>query len=40
MATPWTRSAPSASTATAATSDESMPPDSPITASANPFFPR
>ena len=32
--------APSASTATAATSDESTPPDSPITASTKPFFVR
>ena len=40
MATPWTWAAPTASTATAATSDESMPPDSPITASLNPFLPR
>ncbi len=38
MVTPWTCSGPRASTATAATRDESMPPDSPMTASVNPFL--
>ena len=40
MATPWTCSGPTASTATAATSEESIPPDRPMTASLNPFLPR
>jgi len=38
MERPWTCPAPSASTAMVATSDESTPPDSPITASVKPFF--
>ncbi len=38
MVTPWTWSEPSASTAMVATNEESMPPESPITAPANPFF--
>ena len=38
MLTPCTWSAPSASTATQATMDESIPPESPITTSVNPFF--
>ena len=37
---PCTRSGPSASTATVATNEESMPPDRPMTASAKPFFER
>jgi hypothetical protein len=36
--TPCTLSAPSASTAIAATSEESMPPDSPSTTLRKPFF--
>ena len=36
--TPWTCSDPSASTAIAATSAESMPPDRPMTTSEKPFF--
>ena len=40
MDTPCTWSAPMASTATTATSVESMPPDRPITTSVNPFFTR
>ena len=36
--TPATFSRPSASTATAATSDESMPPERPMTTRLNPFF--
>ena len=40
IATPWTCSAPSASTAMVATSDESTPPDSPSTTSVKPFFSR
>jgi hypothetical protein len=36
--TPYTRSAPSASTASAATSAESMPPESPSTTDGMPFF--
>ena len=38
IATPCTRSGPSASTAIAATSDESIPPDSPTTQSTKPFL--
>jgi hypothetical protein len=38
MTTQLTRSGPSASTATSATSAESMPPDRPKTTSPNPFF--
>ena len=38
MSTPTTWSAPSASAAIAATSDESMPPESPISTSAKPFL--
>ena len=38
IATPWTWAGPTASTAIAATSDESIPPDSPMTQSAKPFF--
>ncbi len=38
MVTPCTCSAPSASTAMVATSEESIPPESPITASEKPFF--
>jgi hypothetical protein len=38
MLTPVTFSRPRASTAMAATSDESMPPDSPITTCLKPFF--
>ncbi len=38
MSTPTTRSGPSASTAIAATSDESMPPESPMSTSVNPFL--
>ncbi len=38
MSTPVTRSGPSASAAIAATSDESMPPDSPMSTRSNPFF--
>ena len=37
---PCTRSAPSASAAIVATSDESMPPERPMTASRNPFLAR
>ena len=33
-----TRPGPMASTATAATSEESIPPDSPMTTSSKPFF--
>ena len=40
MATPWTWSAPTASTATAATREESIPPDRPMTASVKPFLRR
>ena len=36
--TQWTRSAPSASTARAAVSAESIPPETPITTSRKPFF--
>jgi len=38
MVTPLTFSRPSASTAMAATSEESMPPDSPITTCLKPFL--
>ena len=38
MVTPWTWPGPRASTAMAATSEESMPPDSPMTASVKPFL--
>ncbi len=38
IVTPWTASAPSASTATHATSDESMPPLRPTTTPRKPFF--
>ena len=38
MATPWTVSGPRASTATAAISEESMPPDSPSTTGEKPHF--
>ena len=38
MATPFTRLAPSASTARAATSAESIPPDKPTTTLRKPFF--
>jgi hypothetical protein len=38
MSTPWTRSAPRASAAMAATNDESTPPDRPITTSWKPFL--
>jgi hypothetical protein len=38
MDTQWTRSAPSASTHSAAVTAESIPPETPITTSANPFF--
>ena len=38
MSTPMTCSGPSASTAMAATSDESMPPDRPMTTSVKPFL--
>ena len=40
MEMPCTREAPSASTAIVATSEESIPPDSPMTASVKPFLPR
>ena len=40
MAMPCTRAGPRASTATVATSEESIPPDRPITASEKPFFDR
>ena len=40
MDRPWTCPAPRASTAMAATSEESTPPDRPITASVKPFLPR
>ena len=36
--TAWTRSGPSASAASTATSDESTPPDSPNTTSVKPFL--
>ena len=38
IATPLTRFAPKASTAIAATSAESIPPDKPRTTERNPFF--
>lgn len=38
METPYTFSGPTASQAIAATSAESMPPDSPISTERNPFF--
>ncbi len=38
MSTPTTWLGPSASTAIAATSDESMPPDNPMSTSVKPFF--
>ena len=38
MSTPTTWSGPSASTAIAATSDESTPPDNPIRTLVKPFF--
>ena len=38
IATPFTRLAPSASTASAATKAESIPPDSPTTTLRKPFF--
>ena len=38
MATVWTCSGPMASAAMQVTSDESIPPDSPMTTSVKPFF--